>query len=141
MPNLADELTKMFVGDVRNLLIVAGSSTTQTDTLISRTRDSLRSIVDAAIKLRTAINEDIISCDYETVLIHPGDIFDASSMEDAFADSTKQATTANGSVKNILCTSGLGLRCCRKKEGAPTTQWEVTVLQKPQIILQSAIGQ
>ena len=138
MPNLADELTKMFLGDVRNLFVVAGSSTTQTETLIARTRDSLRAIVDAAIRLRTAINEDVISCDYETVLIHPSDMFDPANMEDAFPDA-KPSSAPN--AKNVLCTAGLGLRCCRKREGNANTQWEVTVLQKPQVILQSAIGQ
>lgn len=76
MPNLVDELTKMYVGDVRNLLLVVGSSTMQIDSLISRTWDNFRAVVDAAIKLRAAIGEDVISCDFETILIHPGDAFD-----------------------------------------------------------------
>lgn len=141
MPNLEDELTKMLVTDVRNLMIVAGSSTTQTETLISRSRDSLRSIVNAAIKLRTAIGEDIISCDFETILIHPGDIFDGTSMEDAYVDVA--TTTTNSNAKNVLCTSGLGLRRClkRKVEGDASPQWEITVLQKPQVVLHSAVGQ
>lgn len=83
MPNLVDELTKMFITDVRNLLLVAGSSTFQIDNLVNRRRDSFRSIVESAINLRKAIGEDIVSCDFETVLIHPGDSFDSASMENA----------------------------------------------------------
>lgn len=141
MPNLVDELTKMFVGDVRNLLLVAGSSTLQIDSLISRTRDNFRAVVDAAIKLRAAIGEDVISCDFETILIHPGDAFDVASMIDAFEGTTSGKAGAN--TKSVLCTSGLGLRRCKKVkvDGDANTQWEVTVLQKPQVVLQSAIGQ
>ena len=139
MPNLVDELTKMFVTDVRNLLLVAGSSTTQIDTLIARSRDNLRAIIDAAIKLRAAIGEDVISCDYETILIHPGDKFDAATMEDSFEGSAAKA----GGSSNVLCSSGLGLRRCAKikMEGDAGTQWEVKVLAKSQVILQSSIGQ
>lgn len=138
MPNLVDELTKMFIGDVRNLLLVAGSSALQIDNLISRTRENFRSVVDAAIKLRAAIGEDVISCDFETILIHPGDAFDAAGMIDAF-----EGVTAGPASKNVLCTAGLGLRRCRKvkMDGDANSQWEVTVLQKPQVVLQSAISQ
>ncbi|EKM53483.1 uncharacterized protein PHACADRAFT_259902 [Phanerochaete carnosa HHB-10118-sp] len=129
----------MFVSDVRNLLLVAGSSTMQIDSLISRTRDNFRAVVDAAIKLRAAIGEDVISCDFETILIHPGDAFDAASMVDAF----EGANAAGVNSKNVLCTSGLGLRRCKKvkMDGDANAQWEVTVLQKPQVVLQSAISQ
>ena len=142
MPNLVDELTKMFVTDVRNLFLVAGASTTQIDTLISRLRENLRSIVDAAIKLRAAIGEDIITCDFETILIHPGDAFDAATMDEAFEGTPNPKTTTNGSQK-VLCSAGLGLRRCKKikLEGDVGTQWEVTVLSKSQVVLHSAIGQ
>lgn len=142
MPNLVDELTKMFLTDVRNLLLVAGSSTMQIDTLMSRTRDSFRAIVDAAIKLRTAIGEDIITCDFETILIHPGDMYDGASMDDAYEGKAKSDAGA-ANAKNVLCTSGLGLRRCKKVkvDGDAATQWEVVVLQKPQVVLHSAIGQ
>ena len=80
MPNLVDELTKMFITDVRNLLLVAGSSTFQIDSLVARRREGFRSIVESAINLRKAIGEDIVSCDFETVLVHPGDVFDGSGM-------------------------------------------------------------
>lgn len=63
----------MLVADVRNLLLVAGSSVGQVDALIARKRDSFRSIVEAAIAFRRAIGEEIISCDFETILVHPGD--------------------------------------------------------------------
>ena len=137
MPNLVDELTKMFVGDVRNLLLVAGSSSLQIDSLIGRTRDNFRGVVDAAIKLRAAIGEDVVSCDFETILIHPGDAFDAGAMVDAFEGNGTPA------AKTVLCTSGLGLRRCKKvkTDGDANAQWEVTVLQKPQVVLQSAISQ
>jgi hypothetical protein len=142
MPNLIDELTKMFVTDVRNLFLVAGASTTQIDILISRCRDNLRSIVDAAIKLRTAIGEDIIACDFETILIHPGDVFDSATMDDAFVGTSPPKANSNSSSK-VLCSSGLGLRRCKKikLDGEAGTQWEVIVLSKSQVVLQSAIGQ
>lgn len=141
MPNLLDELSKMFVSDVRNLLLVAGSSTSQTDSLLARIRDNLRSIVTSAIKLRSAIGEEIISCDFETVLIQPGDTFDPASMEDAYGTSEKSAETAG--KKTVLCAAGLGLRCCKKVkvDNGSGAQWEVAVLQKPPIVLQEALNQ
>ncbi|KAI0090872.1 hypothetical protein BDY19DRAFT_992273 [Irpex rosettiformis] len=138
MPNLVDELTKMFITDVRNLLLVAGSSTFQIDTLISRRRDGFRSIVESAINLRKAIGEDIVSCDFETVLIHPGDVFDGSGMETAYESGSKDSGSGAGKV---ICTSAMGLRRCKKTKmnGKGENQWDVAVLQKPQVVLESAI--
>lgn len=128
----------MLVTDVRNLLIVAGSSIGQVDALIARKRDSFRSIVEAAITFRRAIGEEIISCDFETILIHPGDTFDTTSMEDSYDVGKRAGRAADESTaKKVLCTAGLGLRRCRKAktEGEPSGQWEVSVLYKPRVVL------
>ncbi|PSR79491.1 hypothetical protein PHLCEN_2v7016 [Hermanssonia centrifuga] len=141
MPNLTDELTKMLVTDVRNLLLVAGSSTGQADSLIARKRDNFRAIVELAINLRRSIGEDIISCDFETILIHPGDAFDAANMEDAFESISKSKGSGDGTTRKVLCTAGLGLRRCRKTKGEGETagQWDVTVMRKPQVILDTVM--
>lgn len=138
MPNLVDELTKMFITDVRNLLLVAGSSTFQIDALIQRRRDNFRAIVESAINLRKAIGEDIVSCDFETVLIHPGDAFEGASMDNAYDSTSKEQPPA---VAKVVCTSAMGLRRCKKISGSGKSenQWDVTVLQKPQVVLESAI--
>lgn len=138
MPNLVDELTKMFITDVRNLLLVAGSSTFQIDSLVARRREGFRSIVESAINLRKAIGEDIVSCDFETVLVHPGDVFDGSGMETAYESSSKGSASE---AAKVICTSAMGLRRCRKMKmgGKAENQWDVAVLQKPQVVLESAI--
>ncbi|KAI0688978.1 hypothetical protein BC835DRAFT_281800 [Cytidiella melzeri] len=138
MPNLVDELTKMFITDVRNLLLVAGASTFQIDSLVSRRRDGFRAIVESAINLRKAIGEDIVSCDFETVLIHPGDVFDGATMENSYDPGSKDLTSGSGKV---ICTSAMGLRRCKKikTHGKAESQWDVSVLHKPQVVLESAI--
>lgn len=139
MPNLTDELTKMLVADVRNLLIVAGSSVGQVDALIARNRNNLRAIVEAAIAFRRAIGEEIISCDFETILVHPGDAFDSAGMTDSYDVSKKPVgrTGEDSAARKVLCTAGLGLRRCKKvkTEGEAGTQWEVSMLYKPHVIL------
>jgi hypothetical protein len=133
MPNLVDELTKMFITDVRNLLLVAGSSASQIDSIISRRREGFRAIVVSAINLRKAIGEDIVSCDFETVLIHPGDVYDGSNMMNAY-ESKEQASSSG----KVVCTSAMGLRRCKKVRGADS-QWDVAVLQRPQVVLETAM--
>lgn len=136
MPNLVDELTKMFITDVRNLLLVAGSSVSQIDSIVSRRREGFRAIVVSAINLRKAIGEDIVSCDFETVLIHPGDVYDGSNMMNAYESATKEQASSSGKV---VCTSAMGLRRCKKVSGKADTQWDVAVLQKPQVVLETAM--
>ncbi|KAJ3549793.1 hypothetical protein NM688_g5143 [Phlebia brevispora] len=138
MPNLTDELTKMLVTDVRNLLIVAGYPLGQVDALIARKRNSFRSIVEAAIAFRRAIGEEIISCDFETILIHPGDAFDVAAMTDSFEVAKKPIRNGDeAGARKVLCTAGLGLRRCKKvkSDGEPGSQWEVSVLFKPEVVL------
>lgn len=141
MPNLSDELTKMLLTDVRNLLLVAGSSVGQVDALIARKRDSFRSIVEAAIAFRRAIGEEIISCDFESILVHPGDGFDTATMDDAYDVSKKPGRSntvdESAAVKKVLCTAGLGLRRCKKikTEGEASSQWEVSTLYKPRVVI------
>ena len=138
MPNLINELTKMLVTDMSNLLVVAGCSVGQVDALMARKRDDLRRIVTAGIKFREAIGEEIISCDYETILVHPGDIFDEANMQNMFEVPRKGSRDAAGStVRQVLCTAGLGLRRCKKvkTDEHPMGEWEVKLVHKPQVVV------
>ena len=137
MPNLINELTKMLVTDMSNLLVVAGCSVGQVDALMARKRDDLRRIVTAGIKFREAIGEEIISCDFETILVHPGDAYDGATMEESYDINMKSVRFEEGTARKVLCTAGLGLRRCKKvtSEGKPESQWEVSLLHKPKVIL------
>jgi hypothetical protein len=94
-------------------------------------------IARAVYKLAQVTREEIMSTNFEVMLVENGTAFDARKMTDAFANS-------GASRGAILCTTELGLGCTTRKcadppaAGTPVTV-ERRLLMPPKVVLESAI--
>ena len=93
-------------------------------------------IAQTVSKLARVMREDIMSTNFEVVLVEHGEVFDARRMADAFAD-------YGASTGAILCTTELGLGCSTRRAcGLPNSEpaaVERRLLLQPKVLLESAM--
>ncbi|KAF9218709.1 hypothetical protein BS17DRAFT_719808 [Gyrodon lividus] len=134
--------TKM-ISDLSDILLTAGCTTSKSDIasgLSSKFREKISFLVSLAIRVNKIIGEDVTSGDLEVLVVPPGTAFDGTMMEDSYEDGSSQRARG-GRVPKVLCATDLGLR---KKTrvgmvGEKEKQWEITVLLKPKVALESVV--
>lgn len=120
--------------DVLILCGVAPSELTL-DALKPRFGEQTQRVVRSACALARVLHEDIMSTNFEVILIGQGRAFDPSCMANAFG-------TFGESSGEVLCTTELGLRCVTKKnpraavDGLLDGGFDSTVLLLPKVILE-----
>ncbi|KIK91493.1 hypothetical protein PAXRUDRAFT_830793, partial [Paxillus rubicundulus Ve08.2h10] len=89
------------------------------------------------MRVNKIIGEDVTSGDFEVLAVPPATTFDGMMMEDSYDDET--SPSARGG--KVLCATDLGLR---KKTrvgmvGEKEKQWEIKMLLKPKVALESVV--
>jgi hypothetical protein len=97
--------------------------------LLDILQERLTAIGTLALRLQTAIGENVISGDIHTMLIAPNAHFDAEKMDDGFSQDGRN-TAACG--ERVACTTDIGLQRSAKDSG-------IQILRKPKIVLYSAL--
>ncbi|KAF9465186.1 hypothetical protein BDZ94DRAFT_414048 [Collybia nuda] len=128
------------VSQVIEVLLVAGwSAQGLSATEPGFNLERLVIVVDLALRLNTAIGQDITSVDILPVTIQAGAKFNSKTMEDTYAADVERGHTQNEDVVAndvVAGTTDIGLRrISRDLEGGPRTD----ILLKPKVILRSAV--
>ena len=117
----------------------------KSDASSSTLRAQLRRIAEAVYKLSLVTREDILSTNFEVVLVESGGAFDAVGMCNAFAEGHDGADGKTGD--RILCTTELGLKCTtRRGKGQAVAEkdsvddmFERRTLLQPKVVLEEAV--
>ncbi|KAF5374604.1 hypothetical protein D9615_008994 [Tricholomella constricta] len=135
------DLVETMAGTLTDILMVAGiqdEATVGTRILFKRFYENLERVVDGALKLRTAVGEDITCMDIVPLTVGPGSPFDDRNMDDVEADVGDAAgdVLMADDADRVLCTIELGLaQTCKGPSG--TYQ---DILLKPKILRRSALS-
>lgn len=118
------------------------SSKDKSDSSNSTLRSQLRRIAEAAYKLSLVTREDILSTNFEAVIVESGVAFDSANMCNAFADGYDGAGGKAG--ERVLCTTELGLKCITRRgknylEGTEADAFERRLLLQPKVVLEEAV--
>lgn len=127
---------------ISDLLTVAGSSSTA-DNIFALYGPHLETIVRTALQLQRMIGEEILSCDYEVLIVRIDEVYDAAQMEDIY-NGEIAATGPPGTVPRVLSTADLGLRRTEKVdgaggEGADEDGVVTTMLLRPKVVLDTVV--
>ncbi|KIP05864.1 hypothetical protein PHLGIDRAFT_107713 [Phlebiopsis gigantea 11061_1 CR5-6] len=115
----------------------------KSDASSSTLRSQLRRIAEAVYKLALVTREDILSTNFEVVLVESGGAFDGVSMCNAFAEGHDGAHGRAGD--KILCTTELGLKCTTRRGKGQTEResvdemFERRTLLQPKVVLEEAV--
>lgn len=118
----------------------------KSDSATSTFRSQLRRIAEAVYKLSLVTREEILSTNFEVVLIESGLLFEGVSMSNAFADGHATGRSKDG--EKVLCTTELGLKCITRrgknyappaKDGSDTDAFERRILLQPKVVLEEAV--
>lgn len=118
----------------------------KSDASNSTLRSQLRRIAEAVYKLSLVTREDILSTNFEVVLVESGGVFDNVIMSNAFAEGHETGDNKTG--EKVLCTTELGLKCstrrgksqaANERDGAEGETFERRVLLQPKVVLEEAV--
>ncbi|KAI0058164.1 hypothetical protein BV25DRAFT_1297034 [Artomyces pyxidatus] len=140
-PRLSDVAIQDFVLQIlrawADIFVLCGCATTEPlDALRARFGAQAQRIALSACGLARVISEEIMSTNFEVILIEQGRAFDAATMANAFAG-------YGPSTGAVLCTTELGLRCSTRKnakavaDGLVGESIERTTLLLPKVILET----
>ena len=100
MLNESDEAVRT----VEYILVMAGVYVDTDELSPARVREKILDILERCSRLRDAIGEGVVTCDFRVTAGDYGELFDGERMEDAFNQQEKMAGEGV-----ILCASELGL--------------------------------
>ncbi|KAH9895578.1 hypothetical protein C8Q73DRAFT_644015 [Cubamyces lactineus] len=135
--DLASGFSLQLAERIADLLTVAGASTT-TEAILAAYGPHLETITRTALELQRIIGEEVISCDYEILVVHFDEIFDAEQMEDIYGGEVPMAGPP-GMVPRVLSTADLGLRRVEKVPGSTEGEVVATMLLKPKVVLDTIV--
>ncbi|EIW80669.1 hypothetical protein CONPUDRAFT_82793 [Coniophora puteana RWD-64-598 SS2] len=97
-----------------------------------------------ALDVNRVIGEDVTSSEYEVLAVKSGVVFERGEMEDAYDDGHSHShshshSAGNGSAAKVLCPTDLGLVQRTKLAGGREGRWDVKVLLKPKVALESVV--
>ncbi|RXW13256.1 hypothetical protein EST38_g12596 [Candolleomyces aberdarensis] len=122
-----------------SIMSVAGWGT-RSDGDIAQVEKRLSSIFKTLLDLRKATGEDVTSADLEISIIQPGQTFDPTYMEDAYADGRSSSKSKKSAPEAVISTSGLGLqRLVVKRSKAGGVQRQLEILFMPKVVLEKTI--
>lgn len=94
----------------------------------------LTTIIQLAFEVKAAIAEGVLTGDMKLLTVPAGMTFDATTMEDTYADNNRPAQT--GGKDQVLCTTDLGLELhTLDAHGKP----EISPLLTPKVALSSVL--
>ncbi|KIJ63514.1 hypothetical protein HYDPIDRAFT_92172, partial [Hydnomerulius pinastri MD-312] len=107
--------------------------------LSSKFTEKISFLVSLAIRVNKIVGEDVTSGDLEVLAVRSATPYDGSWMEDSYDDGNSERGVGGGA--KVLCATDLGLR--KKTRVAMTgereKQWEIKVLLKPKVALESVV--
>ncbi|KAI0643482.1 hypothetical protein C8Q79DRAFT_915585 [Trametes meyenii] len=135
--DLATGFSHQLAERIADLLTVAGASAAAED-VHATYAPHLEAIVRVALDLQRIIGEEVISCDYEVLVVRFDEIFDAEAMDDIYGGEVAMAGPP-GMVPRVLSTADLGLRRVEKVIGSTEGEVETTMLLKPKVVLDTIV--
>ncbi|KAI0708758.1 hypothetical protein C8T65DRAFT_576255 [Cerioporus squamosus] len=145
--DLATGFAHQLAERIADLLTVAGSSTSADD-IYAAYASHLETIVRTALELQRTIGEDVVSCDYEVLVVRIDEVYDPAQMEDIY-NGEIVAAGPPGIVPRVLSTADLGLRRSEKvdaREGVDSGLEDAaedgvvtTMLLKPKVVLDTVV--
>jgi hypothetical protein len=129
VPHIADTLV--------DVLLVAGLKATHEhihEEVMATFGEKLTIVVRAALALNWVVGKDITSMDLEPITILWQSIFDSAVMEDVNGKVGLKA-----GVDHVLCTIDLGLQRIVKLSKEGESEWQISMLLKPKVVLESMI--
>ncbi|KIJ63517.1 hypothetical protein HYDPIDRAFT_91928, partial [Hydnomerulius pinastri MD-312] len=125
-----------------DVLIVAGCDTPGSDiisALSSKFTEKISFLVSLAIRVNKIVGEDVTSGDLEVWAVRPATPYDANLMEDSYDDGS--SGRGEGGRAKVLCATDLGLRKKTRVAmmGEKEKQWEIKMLLKPKVALESVV--
>ncbi|CDO71987.1 hypothetical protein BN946_scf184943.g21 [Trametes cinnabarina] len=135
--DLATGFAHQLAERIADLLTVAGAVIT-TEAIYTTYATHLETIVRTSLELQRIIGEDVISCDYEVLMVHFDEVFDAEQMDDIYGGEVAM-TGPPGMVPRVLSTADLGLRRVEKLAGSTEGDMVVTMLLKPKVVLDTIV--
>ncbi|RXW24342.1 hypothetical protein EST38_g1509 [Candolleomyces aberdarensis] len=122
-----------------SIMSVAGWAT-RLDEDIVQIEKRLCSIFKPLLDLRKAIGEDVISTELKISIISPGQAFNPSYMEDAYADGRSSSKSKKSAPETVVSTSELGLqRLVVKRLKAGGVQRKAEIVSMPKVVLEKTI--
>ena len=119
----------------------------KSDASTSTLRSQLRRIADAVYKLSVVTREEILSTNFEVVLVESGAVYEHMSMSNAFVEGHAPSSSREG--EKVLCTTELGLKCITRRgknyapQGKDSTlnadSFEHRILLQPKVVLEEAV--
>lgn len=128
------------------LFDISGCPRDKSDASNSTLRSQLRRIAEAVYKLSLVTREDILSTNFEVVLVESGGMFDGASMYNSFAEGPNASDNKTG--EKVLCTTELGLKCSTRrgksqsfpeKDATDSELFERRMLLQPKVVLEEAV--
>ncbi|KAI9060750.1 hypothetical protein FKP32DRAFT_1577355 [Trametes sanguinea] len=135
--DLATGFAHQLAERIADLLTVAGAFTT-TELVYATYAQHLETIVRTSLELQRIIGEEVISCDYEVLMVHFDEVFDSEQMDDIYGGEVAMAGPP-GMVPRVLSTADLGLRRVEKLAGSTEGDTAVTMLLKPKVVLDTIV--
>lgn len=129
------------ISGLGDILLTAGCTAPKSDigsALSSKFAEKLAFLVSLALRVNKIVGEDVTSGDFEVLAVPPGDTFDVIAMEDSYEDGGSVRGRGNNTSK-VLCATDLGLRKKTRVGMTGEKQWEINVLLKPKVALESVI--
>ncbi|RDX46319.1 hypothetical protein OH76DRAFT_1457246 [Lentinus brumalis] len=139
--DLATGFAHQLAERIADLLTVAGASTSA-DEICAAYAPHLETIVRTALELQRTIGQEVVSCDYEVLVVRIDEVYDPAQMEDIY-NGEIVAAGPPGMVPRVLSTADLGLRRTAKVgpgvEGAAEDGVVTTMLLKPKVVLDTVV--
>lgn len=97
--------------------------------------DRIKLLFKLAIQLKKIMMEEITSANLKTVTVSGGVAYSAEQMEDAYVD----GNPATSGVR-VLCTTDLGLSRTTRLATSGENQWDIKLLLKPKVALETVVN-
>ncbi|PCH36689.1 hypothetical protein WOLCODRAFT_127533, partial [Wolfiporia cocos MD-104 SS10] len=134
-------LTKCLARRIVDIFAVSGlqfeGAEDASRTFVSTTHgDRLKSLVESCLQLRRIMGEEVISGDFETIVVAPGEKFDEAHSTDGYANLEDDSPSAMD--RQVLCTTAMGLQRV-VQVGNTDTEYALhtTILLKPTVALET----
>ncbi|PCH36677.1 hypothetical protein WOLCODRAFT_82678 [Wolfiporia cocos MD-104 SS10] len=115
---------------------VEGSSEASCAFLRDNHADRLKTLIESCLRLRQIIGEEVMSGDFETLTVAPGERFDKDHATDEFAD--PKADDSSTTDHRVLCTTAMGLQRVVQTGGTDSERaLRPTILLKPAVALET----
>jgi hypothetical protein len=135
---LIAQITPHLAGRFANIMLAAGCSAPLDVIAASaenKMSDRIALLFNLATKLKKIVMEEITSADLTTITISGGVVYSAKEMEDAYID----GDPATGGVR-VLCTTDLGLKRITRLATSGGGQWDIKMLIKPKVALETVVN-